>query len=397
MRRPFRGLRGRRPLFTAGILFNTALIGLAMSTLGATPAAAAGPNVTETAWIPLHCNIGGPSSGPAVHIAVALRATHPASLNPNENFRLTNVTAVQVLPPLAQQVGYVTFGHSNAVEGIVKDFEQVLTNAKGTFTPGGTGTQVNAVAAMQPPNADAPPVGTATVSQTSPRDPLIDPNTAHPSPLAAWTNNNSNVSVPPSDPRRHDEFSFGPIPTSGSATGNAYGPAPGTGGGAAVTSGTADAYTIRPFTVTGSPGQNVVLDVGDASRPVTHSDYADPGPTIAIAGTFFFAPGAGKWIDAGGGNPYPIYCGQDNSPKRTAKPDPTMVDRFVIPINCDEGGNHQDGGGPMAGCQDYGHSAVVLPLSIPGGNSGVASAAAILVVLSTFLLVAVRRRRAGRL
>src|ERR1700737_183953 len=106
MRRPFRGLRGRRPLFTAGILFNTALIGLAMSTLGATPAAAAGPNVTETAWIPLHCNIGGPSGGPAVHIAVALKATHPSSLNPNENFRLKNSSAVRVLPPPPQRPAF---------------------------------------------------------------------------------------------------------------------------------------------------------------------------------------------------------------------------------------------------------------------------------------------------
>jgi hypothetical protein len=408
MRLPLRGIRRRRPLYTMGILVNAAVISVAMSSVGASPVAAAG-RVTETAWIPLHCNLASTFSGGApVHLAVALKVTHPATVRPGQKFRLRKVTAVQVLPPAAQQTAGVVF-HADATEGVVNDFETKLTNAKGNFTPGGTGTQVNNVASMQPPNKDAPPVGSSTVSQTSPRDPLIDPNTAHPSPLAAWADQSPPVAA--SDSRRHDEFSFGPIPSSGTATANSYGPAPGTGGGPTVSSGTPDPYNNFPFTVTGPTGQNVVLDVGDASRPVTHSDEPDPGPLVAIAGTFFHRTDTGKWAGAGGGNPFPVYCGTDNSTRRVPKPDPTMVDRFVIPITCDDNGEHEDDDAQSMtmgsySCHDqqgqHGPnaqlSAVVKTLSSAGSDSGVAgTVGAILVVISTLLLVAVRRRRAGRL
>jgi hypothetical protein len=408
MRRPFGGLRGRRPVFTVGIALNAALISLAMSSVGASPAAAAN-RVTQTVWIPLHCNLASTFSGGApVHLAVALKVTHPATVRPGQKFRLRNVTAVQVLPPAAQQTAGVVF-HADATEGVVNDFEAKLTNAKGNFSPGGTGTQVNQVASMQPPNRDAPPVGSATVSQTSPRDPLIDPNTAHPSPLAAWADQSPAPAA--SDARRHDEFSFGPIPSSGTATANSYGPAPGTGGGATVTSGTPDPFNNFPYTTTGPTGQNVVIDVGDASRVVTHSDEADPGPLVAIAGTFFHRTDNGKWAGAGGGNAFPVYCGTDNSTRRVPKPDPTMVDKIVIPITCDDNGEHEDDDSQSMSmgsytCDQQGQhggnnaqlSAVVKTLSSAGSDAGVAgTVGAILVVISTLLLVAVRRRRAGRL
>jgi hypothetical protein len=383
------------------------MISLGMSILGATPVAAAN-NKTETAFIPLQCNVGprgagGLSGGLPAHLGATITATHPKSLNPGQDFRLKNVKPVLIDSPSAQFGGY-SF-HATAIAGTLRDFEQKLTNAKGNFTPGGTGTQINTVAAMQPPNADAPPVGEATISQSSPRDPLIDPNTAHPSPLEAWSETGAPQGPPvaDSDPRRHDEFSFGPIPidSTGGATANAYGPVPGTGGGATPTDGTPDPFTVRPFTVTGSAGQNVVIDVGDASRIVTVGDTGSTGELVTVAGLFFFNPnpaaGRSHWNGAQNGNPIPVVCGVDNSNSqfRVAKPDPTMVDRFVIPITCDQG-NGDDNGGASTGCDDYG--AVSAIRAITGGSQSglVVSAVAILVVLTALLLVAVRRRQVGR-
>ena len=370
-----------------GIALNATLLSLAMTSLGATPAAAA-TTVSDTAWIPLDCNIGSQFGGPEQHLAVALQVTHAKHVQPGKPFTLSGISAVQVLPGLAQATAAGTF-HANAIEGVVFDFEQHLTNANGNFTPGGNGNQINTVAAMQPPNGDAPPVGSATVSQTSPRDALIDPNTAHPSPLAAWTNNNSGP-VPASDARRHNDFSFGPFPISSSPSApNVYAPSPGTGGGSSVTSGTPDKFNVFPFTVTGAAGQNVVLDVGDASRTVSHSSGNPSGPLVTIAGTFYFSPSAGVWLTSdANSDPYPIYCNKDTSTAKVAKPDPTMVDTIQIPITCD---NHD--------CTPYGSvAAVVRTLSVAGIDaSQIGTLGAILVVFSTFIVVAVRRRRAGRL
>jgi hypothetical protein len=125
---------------------------------------------------------------------------------------------------------------------------------------------------------------------------------------------------------------------------------------------------------------------------------------VAIAGTFYFVSSAGVWAGthdaSGAGIPYPIFCGTDNSPQRVPKPDPTMVDRIVIPITCDDTGDGQDGqdsGGGSTGCEAYGPLAAIKSLSTAGGRAELAaSAAAILVVLTSLLLVAVRRRRLGR-
>jgi hypothetical protein len=397
-------IRRSRPFFVLGVTLNAALMSLVVSGLGATPAAAANMK-TETAFIPLQCNIGaGLSGGIPAHLGVTITATHLKSLNPGQKFRLRNLKPVLIDSPSAQRAAAVF--HANAVEGVIRDFEQKLTNAKGNFNPGGTGTQINTVAAVQPPNVDAPPVGSATTSQSSPRDPLVDPNTAHPSPLDAWSEAGvpQGPPVPASDPRRHDEFSFGPIPidTTASPGVNAYGPVPGTGGGATVTSGTPDPITVRPFKVTGLAGQNVVFDVGDASRMVTVADTNSSGPLVAASAVFFYAPvvpaGRSHWNGAQNGNPLPVTCGYDNSnsPNKVAKPDPTMVDRFVIPINCDQNGGDEEGNSNFD-CQPYGQvSAVVKTMSIVGSSSGIWTAGAILIVLSTLSLVALRRRK-GRL
>ena len=402
MRRLSTGFRGRRPQFRLGIALTTAVICLGMSGIGATPAAAANLK-TETAFIGLQCNIlGGLSGGFPMHLGVAVTATHPRSLNPGQNFRLGNVKPVLIEPALAQRAAAIF--HGTQVEGVISDFEQKFTNARGNFNPGGAGTQVNTVQALQPPNRDAPPVGRATASQTSRRDPLVDPNTAHPSPLAAWSESGIPQGPPvmASDPRRHDEFSFGPIPidsTPGSNV-NAYGPAPGSGGGAALTSGKPDPTTVGPFTVTGSAGQNVIIDVGDPSRIVTVGDTGSMGELVSIAGVFFFAPtvppGRSHWNGQQNGKPIPVTCGVDNSnsPNRVAKPDQRMVDRFVIPINCDDN-EKEDGRNHNFECEPYGqNSAALKTLSISGSiPNAIGTAGAILVVLSSFLLVAVGRIR----
>ena len=406
--------RHRRPRTLAiGIALNATVLSLGVSGLGAIPAAAANLK-TETAFVPLQCNIGprdpsGLSGGIPAHLGVAITATHPKSLNPGQKFDLRSVKPVLIDPPSAQRATAL-FGAAQ-IEGVITDFEQKLTNAKGNFNPGGTGTQINIVAAMQPPNVDAPPKG-ATVSQSSRRDPLVDPNTAHPSPLEAWDEalRPQGPPVPAGDPRRHDEFSFGPIPidSTPSSNVNAFGPVPGRGGGATVTSGRPDPITVRPFTVTGSAGENVVIDVGDPSRIEV---VADPGSSgglstgelVVKSGVFFFNPNPlqarSHWNGQQKGNPLLVTCGVDNSksPNRVPKPDPAMVDRFIIPIACDGTGDGEDNGGGSTGCEDYGPVSVIKSLPTAGSPAGaVGTAGAILVVLTTLLLVAVRRRRLGR-
>jgi hypothetical protein len=400
MRVPFAGSRRRRLLLMTGTAVTTTLLTLATAGLGAAPAAAAKSNLkTETAWIALGCNLGGGlSGGIPTHLGVALKATHPKAVNPGQKFRLKGVTAVQVLGPGAQNASAVF--HATALEGVIGDFEQNVTLAKGGFLSPDNGTQINVVRVLQPPNIDAPPVGSATTSQSSPRDPLVDPNTANPSPLAAWADN----AVPASSPLRHNAFSFGPIPVnSNGATANTYGPAPGTGGGPLVTSGSPDALTIRPYKVTGLGGQNVVMDVGNAGATVTLADGGS-GPLVAIAGVYFFNPTPrtgfpnGRWNGQTNGQPIPVVCGKDTSSRALPKPNPSMVDRFVIPINCDDNADTEDNGGGQTGCEGYGQASVVKAVSAAGSNAGlVGTAAAILAVLTSLLVITIRRRRLGRL
>jgi hypothetical protein len=162
---------------------------------------------------------------------------------------------------------------------------------------------VNLVAAMQPPNTDAP----------DPPDPLIN----GPSPIAGFTDF-------PETPLS-GVFSFGPAainqPSGGNPATNTYLPIPGTGGGTTPTSGTADPITAFPFTVSASatPGQAATIGVGNSSSliKIGKSSYA----LAALYDLFFqgglFAP-AGQWSAD-----LAIQCGIDTSSGAVPSPNPT--------------------------------------------------------------------------
>ena len=118
------GVRGLRTLFA---LWTSSAL-LVLSGLGAVPAHAAG-SVTETAWIPLACNINGAvdasgngTGGIPAHIGTALKVTHDATLTPGQTFNLTGVSAFQIVPPAAQSAGYFSFGMGDAFAGVVTQF-----------------------------------------------------------------------------------------------------------------------------------------------------------------------------------------------------------------------------------------------------------------------------------
>jgi hypothetical protein len=363
MMRSSRDVRVRRTLFA---LWATSA-SLLMSGLGATPAAASGGTISETAWIPLGCNVAtNPidtnhtyTGGIGTHIATALAATHPKNLNVGESFVLTGVSAAQVIPPASQKAGAV-FGPVNGFEGVVSDFENNLTNATSNFSPGSSnaGKQVNQVQALQPTNDDAVPGGTGGVPDDKS---FVSPDASDPSPNDMWSD--ASPAVPASDPRRQHLFSFGPIPIdSSTATVNAYGPAPGQDGGPTPTSGTRRPLgtglqvgkVANKFSTTGLAGQMVVMDVGDSTRFVTNSaggytmipfaafasiSFNDPRPPQKHQGTI-----PGTW-----GVILDVACGVDNTVKAIAPPTPgyctnapgtlpdvpagCFVKNFTIPIN----------------------------------------------------------------
>jgi hypothetical protein len=304
IRRFFTQFPGRRRLFAAGIALNTALIAALMSVGGATPAAAAAGTHPVTVWVPLACMILGavPSE-----VGVAIHGTIPDSVNPGEVFSLTNSWTVQVFPPGAQ-IAAALF-NANNIEGIVSDFENQVTGATTAFTGAGTPTQINQVAALQTPNLDGSPW----------TDPLIN----GPSPLQAY------VEHPPAATK---VFSFGPIPSDTlGLSGNSYGPAPGTGGGPNLTSGTPDPIaTFGPITTTGPAGSNVVLTVGDPTHPFTFKDSSGISSTLnfAAATTLFFQNKTSSlWSGAIGAN-----CGVDTTAGAMASPDSSYLSAFTIPI-----------------------------------------------------------------
>jgi hypothetical protein len=303
IRRLFTQFPGRRRLFAAGIALNTALIAALMSVGGATPAAAASAGThAVTVWVPLACEIAGviPSE-----VAVAVNATIPDSVNPGEVFSLTNSWTVQVFPPASQNAAAAAFS-AKAIEGIVSDFENQVTNATTAFTGAGTPTQINQVAALQTPNADGSPW----------TDPLIN----GPSPLQAY------VEHPPAATK---VFSFGPVPSdpSGAAIASSYGPAPGTGGGPTPTSGTPDPIaTFGPFTTTGSAGSNIVLTVGDPGTPF---NFGGTSLKFAAATQVFFQNKTSNlWSTA-----VPTSCGVDTTTGAVPPPPGSgYLSAFTIPI-----------------------------------------------------------------
>jgi hypothetical protein len=335
MRRWFGGLRKRRPLVVLGVALDAVLMSLLMSGIWATPAAAVTApgarwnTITQTGWIPLQCNLNGTlTSGIPVHIGVALRATFPATLTPGEKFAMTNVTAYQIQPGAAQFAA--NSFNADQVAGTVTDFSNKLTGVAGGFNAPDNGTQVNQVRALQPPNIGTP----------NPVDPLVNPTTASPAPGQWWADQSPAVAA--SDPLRHNIFSFGGIPINtngGPGVPTAYGPTPGTGGGAnpnLALDGVADPIQVYPFVVTGAAGTNAVLDVGDASRTVTTLDGS--GQFVAFSNVFFHSVATGKWEQNGTSTAgFPTFCGTDSTSFAVPSPDPTYVPRFTIPIVADQG------------------------------------------------------------
>ena len=337
MRRRLTWPQGKRSALALGLVLNVALVSLLMSATGAIPAAASASTVTETAWVPLGCNIltnpidgtNTYTGGIGVHIAAAVQATHPDSLTVGQVFSLTGVKAIQVVPPASQTAGSA-FGPVNSFEGVVTDFENNLSNATSSFSPGSSnaGHQVNQVAAVQPPNAGAIGPGTGGIPDDKA---YVSPDLGDPSPIDMWAD--QSPPVPASDARRQHVFSFGPIPikSDGTASANAYGPAPGSGGGPLTTDGVgrpvAGGLTVAPFTTTGSAGQNVVIDVGDSTRFVTNAGGGYTHiPLVALAVIAFNDPTApqahatnppGTWKLA-----LNVACGLDNTVNLITPPAP---------------------------------------------------------------------------
>ncbi len=318
MRRPFMGRH--RPLLGVGLALNTALVTGLMSVsilVGATPAAAAAPGTTtRTGWVPLACNLlGGAAQS---HIAVALTSDVPDSVTPLQDFSLLNSGSVQILTPAAQIAAAGLSPGATAFAGVVKDFEQNLTLATASFAPGGppttatlgsldgpqvSPTQFNQVAALQSLNADGSPWTDLLVNG--------------PSPLAAWPA----VGVIPGP---SNVFSFGPIPVNSvTPTGNTYGPAPGTGGGPNITSGTPTNINLGPLHTTGAVNQFVHIGVGDISRTVTLA-----APAASGGGTFEFAADTaisffnGAWSTFVPGAGISATCGIDTSVLSVPPPAP---------------------------------------------------------------------------
>ena len=278
-----------------------ALVMLVPVTTAAAPAGAQ----TETLFEPATCLIAGVIPD---HLGVLLTATHPDLAAPGSTFDLTNVTAVTIFPPAAQSGGAV-FGNADQIEGVVRDFEAQLTNATANFSPGSSSpTQVNLVAAVQPPNSDAP----------SPSDPLIN----GPSPLQAYIDLGL---TPPTG-----VLSFGPVPINfNGATVNAYGPAPGTGGGPTPISGMPHPIPrVGPFTVTGTASQNVTITPGGNSGQPNVG-----GKPFVVGGDIFFHGTNGS----GWQGPVPFNCGGPDT-AASAVPNPgTFADHLTIPIETPPG------------------------------------------------------------
>ena len=168
----------------------------------------------------------------------------------------------------------------------------------------GTGSQVNEVAAVQPPNGDVP----------SPLSALVN----GPSPLAAFP-------AYPETPLS-GVWSFGPIPINGSgtATAAAYGPLPGSGGGNSLTSGTPTAVGVGPFSVSAAAGGPITLKPGNSGQLVKIGKQSLS--TMAPLDLFFYqaAEISGAWT-------LPCRAGSIRPPRRCPRPTPTRSARSRSP------------------------------------------------------------------
>ncbi len=299
--------RGRRAGVFASLAATAAML---VSSIGAAPAQAA----TNTAWIPLHCSIGGVI---AVHVGAALTTTTPDSVAPGGQFALTGTSTTVIFPPAAQQGGAVFNG--DAVQGIVQNFQTNLTGATVNFaaTPVGptqsSPTQFSAVRAVQPPNQAA--TGNVRING----------------------GDTTRGGFQPATPA--ESFSFGDVPTDSSgATGNRFGPVPGVGGGPNPTDGTPDTLPdIGPITATGAAGTDIVI-----------INRNPGGPDVAglPAGNPVVADNTISFHEAGSGSPgtygqqLAADCAFDVSANAVAKPVASWVDQITVPIV---------GGGPVDG------------------------------------------------
>lgn len=304
----------------------------------AAPTASAAGTQTQTVWVPLICQLGTVT----VHWGVAMTATVPASVVPNEQFELQNAYATLDFPGDAQNAQAFAFGNPSQIEGALTTFDASLTNAiaptlvsadtsrtnggAGTWSesatvaggvnadpniasPEGSPAVINLVAAAQPPNADAP----------GPLDPLIN----GPSPIAGF----------PDYPETPLEgvFSWGPAPTDGSGrngtpggnpTTNAYAPVPGSGGGPKPTSGTPDPLTVGPLQATGAPGQAVTLAVGASTSPriqIGKSIYQ-----FVLNNDVFLFETTGSLANSWSADA-PVACAVDTTSSAVPSPDPSYL------------------------------------------------------------------------
>lgn len=308
----------------------------------ATPAASAAGTQTATLWVPLVCQLGTVS----VQLGAALTATLPTSVPPGSQFELGNAELALEIPAAAQNALAFAFANPTEGEGLLTTFDANVSNAIAptlasadtSRTDGGAGTWgpdlgdvssdpdignptaspavINLVAAEQPPNADAP----------SPLDPLIN----GPSPIAGFD---------PGFPETPLEggLSWGPVvldpsgrdgTEGGNPTTNAYAPVPGPGGVSApslyadytLTAGPADLMSIGPLEVTGDPGTNVALNVGDPAQvvPVGRAGYE-----LALNDDMFFLGQNDLLSEWSADTPTP--CGVDTSSRALPSPSPTYL------------------------------------------------------------------------
>ncbi len=289
----------------AGLLVTlAAMASILVASVGAAPAQA---QQTQTAWIPLHCSLVGVFP---IHIGASLTATFPDSVAPGDTFELTDVTTQVIFPPVFQQAGIVFI--ADAIQGIVSDFETNLTNATAAFanTAGGevvssSPTQFDTIGAVQPPNRG--PTGSARIDGLDPSRGGFQPTTPA------------------------ETFSFGdvPIDTSG-ASGNAFGPAPGVGGGFSSGSGTPDLLPpIGPLTVTGAAGDSVRIRNANPGGPEVGGGVPAGNPIIADYTISFHQTPA-----AGGDYTQQITadCARDVSAQAVPSPNAAWVDQFTVPI-----------------------------------------------------------------
>jgi hypothetical protein len=237
-----------------------------------------------------------------------------------------------------------------ALPAAIPAFTAVTLNPSGTV---GTNRQSQTTSALAAAGATTIQVQSFTslaayapgTGVTAPDDKAyVSPDASNPAPGQVWSDN---LVAGPSG-----VYTFGPIPVAPN-TGpqpTSFGPAPGVGGGTDPNvandgtpkpNGGLTVGTLGPsstFTVTGVPGEAVVLLAGDTTRMVNFgASYA--GPLIASATVAFHDGTTGKYQST-----FPVACAFEQAPtvaNGNANPNPCTapntptgcyVEAFIIPI-----------------------------------------------------------------